>query len=198
MKQSVYLLVVLTLLLACKETKTQSEPSTETEVKMITYDPEGFNQIVPDTVDGGEMLLGRIDRSSLEQELFNEWYQPRYNEHRLDSMRVEQIKPLLAGVTFKVFLGSWCEDSQREVPALFKILDQAGYSTEAVELIAVDHDKIIPQQYMEDYGVEYIPSIIIMKDNSELKRIVEYPVGTLEEDLLTILEGKEYKHYYED
>ena len=36
-----------------------------------------------------------------------------------------------------LFMGTWCEDSQREVPAMIKILDQAGYSTANMEIVAI-------------------------------------------------------------
>lgn len=198
MKKAVLFLCFLLAVMACKENNKETEAGTEINVEAVAYDMDGINQIVPDTVDGGEMLLGRIDRSGLEQDLFKEWYETSYSDHRMDTVRVDSIKPLLDGVSFKIFMGSWCEDSQREVPALFKILDYAGYDSSTIELIAVDHDKITPQEYEAPYTIEYIPSIMLMRDGQEIKRIVEYPVGTLEEDLLQILQGKEYKHYYED
>ena len=37
-------------------------------------------------------------------------------------------------------MGTWCEDSQREVPGMMKILAAAGYSTKQMEIIAVDED----------------------------------------------------------
>ncbi|PQB03740.1 thioredoxin family protein [Aureitalea marina] len=197
MKKTLILIIVLAFM-ACKENKSSSELPVNAEIQTLEYDLQGFNQIVPDTVDGGEMLLGRIDRSALEQDLFKDWYEVSYTDHRMDTVLVDSIKPLLSGVSFKIFMGSWCEDSQREVPALFKILDYADFDTSNIELIAVDHDKITPQDYEADHNIEYIPSIMLMKDGEEIKRIVEYPVGTLEQDLLAILQGKEYKHYYED
>ena len=39
-----------------------------------------------------------------------------------------------------LIMGTWCEDSQREVPGMMKILAAAGYST-ANSIIAVDEDK---------------------------------------------------------
>ena len=192
------LLIIALACVACKDSKSSTSDTLETQSESFEYDLEGFNQIVPDTVDGGEMLLGRIDRSALQQELFKDWYEASYSDHRMDTVRVDSIKPLLNGISFKIFMGSWCEDSQREVPALFKILDYAGYDTSKIELIAVDHDKVTPQEYELAHSIEYIPSIMLMKEGKEIKRIVEYPVGTLEEDLLVILQGKEYKHYYED
>ena len=93
-------------------------------------------------------------------------------------------------------MGTWCEDSQREIPALQKILEAADYKEEQVEMIAMTHDKDTPQGLEEGYEIEYVPSIIFFKDGAEMNRIVEYPQETLEKDMVKILSGKPYKHYY--
>ena len=96
----------------------------------------------------------------------------------------------------EIGMGTWCEDSQREIPALQKILEAADYKEEQVEMIAMTHDKDTPQGLEEGYEIEYVPSIIFFKDGAEMNRIVEYPQETLEKDMVKILSGKPYKHYY--
>ena len=198
MKFKLYIstLVAALLIVACKQT-VEKETTAEESVS-IDYREDGLNQMVPETVDGGEMLLGLIDRKELESPRHADWFNNSYSEHRLDSLRVDSITPLLAGVDIKIFMGSWCEDSQREVPALMRILDMSGYDSSTIEMIAIDHDKHTPDQKEEGYDVEYIPTIIFSRDGKELNRIVEYPVNTLEMDMLRILREQPYKHYYED
>lgn len=198
MKFKLYIstLAVALLIVACKQT-VENETAAEESIS-VSYQEDGLNQMVPDTVDGGEMLLGLIDRKELESPRHSEWFNNSYSEHRLDSLRVDSITPLLAGVDIKIFMGSWCEDSQREVPALMRILDMSGYDSSTIEMIAIDHDKQTPDQKEEGYDVEYIPTIIFSRDGKELNRIVEYPVNTLEMDMLQILREQPYKHYYED
>lgn len=178
-------------LIACK-----NNPETETVTEETTQEMDGLNTRVPDEEDGGEMLLGHINFEGLQQEPFNEWFELNKSGHILDSTAVDSLKPLLKNVSIKVFMGSWCEDSQREVPALHKILTAADYRMADLDMVAMTHDKDTPQGLETDYEIEYVPTIIFYKDGAEINRIVEYPVQTLEQDMLTILRKEPYSHTY--
>lgn len=191
MKYLIVLLMSLSLI-ACKD-KPQ-EVGIDLSKNVVT--PEGINTLVPDEVDGGEMLLGEINFDGLQKEPFTEWFELNYNGHSLDTTAIDSLKPLLKKVSIKVFMGTWCEDSQREVPALLKILEAADYKMDYLEMVAVTHDKDTPDGLEADYEIEYVPTIIFYKDGSEINRIVEYPQQTLEQDMLTILKEEPYKHTY--
>ncbi|MBX2827425.1 MAG: thioredoxin family protein [Flavobacteriaceae bacterium] len=195
-----YIIICFTLvsLIACKSnTKETSEENNEAGAS-DTAPIDMLNVRVPDEEDGGEMLLGRINCKGLQEAPFNEWFTESYNQHTLDSILVDSIGILLKDVKIKTFMGTWCEDSQREVPALFKILDQVDYKDDHIEMVAMTHDKTTPQAFEKDLNIEYVPTIIFYRDGAELNRIVEYPHGTLENDILTILKGQPYKHAYEE
>lgn len=204
MRTYVNLMALLVLLLVgCKsnnkETPAQQEMAeAQPTIETVTYAADARNQVVLDTVDDGVMLLGHIDAAAIKAAPFSEWYGTNYEGHPLDSSLVDSIKPLLADVSIKVYMGSWCEDSQREVPALFKILEQTGYGPEGLSLIALDHDKHTPDSLQVADAIEYVPTIIFSKEGQELNRVVEYPQQSLEQDIFTILQGKPYKHTYAD
>ena len=185
MKKVIYILAFLSII-ACK-------PNSEKE---NTEEP--MNVLVPDEEDGGEMLLGMIDANGLQKEQFESWYDTNFQEHELDLTTITAIKPGLNDISIQVFMGTWCEDSQLLVPALFKVLDASDYDFSKVEMIAVDHDKKTPEGYEEDYNIEYVPTIIFNKEGKEIGRIVEYAQETLEKDMYAILSGEDYKHAYED
>ncbi len=193
--KNIVLFFALLLLVACKSNHDKND-----SVDDITSEntSEELNLLVPDEEDGGEMLLGIIDRKGLEGELFDAWFDENYEGHLLDTTAIQAIKPLLKDVSLKVFMGSWCDDSQREVPALFRILDAANYDYNNLEMIAVTHDKDTPQGYETDFNIEYVPTIIFYRNGEVLNRIVEYSQITLEKDMLAILQGEPYKHAYED
>ncbi len=176
--QKVFLLAIILLFNACKDTGSD------------------LNQLVPDEEDGGEMFLGKINYSGLQNEPFKEWFELNKAEHILDTLRVDSIRPLLKNVSIKIFMGTWCEDSQREVPALFKVLTAADYNMKYLDMVAVTHAKDTPEGLEKDYELEYVPTIIFYRDGAEINRIVEYPQQTLEMDMLTILSGQPYKHAY--
>lgn len=209
MKKIAYLLLIGLLLTACKSNPdkeatdnefadSKSSEDSEPEIGFKVVKGDTLNLRVPDEEDGGEMLLGRIDREGLEQEPFGTWFSENYEAHVMDTLTVEKIDTLLSEVKIKIYLGSWCEDSQREVPALYKILDHLDFDYSKMELIAMTHDKDTPQNFEEDMNIEYIPSIIFYKDGIEMDRIVEYTQITLEKDMETILSGEDYIHAYEE
>ncbi len=192
--------LVLISLIACKSNTEKEAVEETTQEEIVEGIPtDGINTRVPDEEDGGEMLLGKINCKGLQEEPFKEWFTENYNGHVLDSILMDSLKPLLKDVKITTFMGTWCEDSQREVPALFKILDEVEYEDDAISLVAVNHEKTTPQEFEKDLNIEYVPTIIIYnKDGEEMNRIVEYPQQTLEKDLLTILKGEPYKHAYEE
>ena len=156
------------------------------------------NEKINDTVPYEEtvMLLGKANRKGLQMDAFKDWFDAGYDTYSVDSETLEKIKPLLKDVTITLFMGTWCEDSQRETPHFYKILDQADFDESKLELITVSEEKTTPQGFEEGKNITNVPTIIFYKNNKELGRIVEYPIETLEKDMLAILSGKEYKHAY--
>ena len=66
-----------------------------------------------------------------------------------------------------------------------------------MEIVAVSHDKDTPAGTEKGFDLEYVPTIIFLKDGKELNRIVEYTQGeTLEDDFITILKGESYTPAY--
>jgi thiol-disulfide isomerase/thioredoxin len=99
-------------------------------------------------------------------------------------------------VEILTFLGTWCEDSKREVPKFVKILESAGYPVEEVRVVSMTREKNTPQNYEEGLDITNVPTFIFYKDGKELNRIVEFPIEDLESDMLKILRGEPYKHAY--
>jgi len=155
-----------------------------------------LNKQVADTIDGGMMLLGPINAAGLNQEPYALWFEENSKAYTPDMTLIEEIKPLLKPCYVKVFMGSWCEDSQREVPALLKLLDLAEFDLSQLEIIAMTHDKDTPENYEADYQIEFIPTIMFFQDGAELNRIVEYTQETLELDMLKILKQQAYTPAY--
>ncbi len=182
-------------LTGCKQTS-DAENSEIVGIEEMEFSSEEMNTSIPDEEDGGEMLLGKINFNGLQQGTFKEWFDLNEAEHILDSALIDSIKPLLKNISIKVFMGTWCEDSQREIPALYKVLTATHYKMSDLEMIAVTHDKDTPQAFEKDYELQYVPTIIFFKDGAEMNRIVEYTQETLEKDMLKILSGGTYQHAY--
>ncbi len=201
-----YLLTIMamsTLILGCKnpkqgieKTETQNNAAQEQLGENNGLSDLKINRQVADTIDGGMMLLGPINAAGLNQEPYSVWFEENSKAYEPDIALIEQIKPLLKPCYIKVFMGSWCEDSQREVPALLKLLELADFDQSQLEIIAMTHDKDTPENYEADYEIEFIPTIMFFKDGAELNRIVEYTQETLEKDILKILKQQPYTPAY--
>ncbi len=195
MKKLSYLLLIF-MILSCKQS---SEKKLDTE--KITDQNEiktELNLMVPDTIDDNMMLIGVINEEGLMDEEFREWYKENYNNHILDTITINEIKPKLREVTIKVFMGTWCSDSQREVVALYKILKEAEFDISKLEVIALSREKETPDHLEKGFNIEYVPTIIFYKNEIEIGRFVELAQDTLEKDMLAILNETGYKHSYEE
>ena len=62
----------------------------------------------------------------------------------------------------------------------------------------MDRDKKTPTGSATGNGITNVPTFIFYKDGKEVNRIVESPVEFLEDDILAILSGSDYKHTYEN
>lgn len=79
------------------------------------------------------------------------------------------------GLTYKVWGGDWCPDCTQQLPQFAAALDAAGVSADRIEQFPVekvDGEKQGPG--MDEYGVEYIPTVIVFDgEGDELARFVE-------------------------
>jgi len=72
--------------------------------------------------------------------------------------------------TIHVWGGDWCGDCRAELPALGAALEAAGLGDVVVEH-PVDREK--DGELTDEYGIEYIPTVVIEADGEELARFVE-------------------------
>ena len=151
-----------------------------------------------DMPERGTVLFGPVTREEIVSSI-NDWDR-EYFEYEPDPTVVAALSDKLFDVDLAVIFGTWCSDSKREVPRLWKILEEAGYPVDEVEMLAVGSSRFtadmgVPADLIawsdavkRYYGVEAVETIIVTREGKELGRIVEAPEGTLEEALLKILE----------
>ncbi len=188
-----------TLLVACNSSKEKNKVEKNTSTEMISESRSlGTKEKINDTIpyEDSVMLLGKANRKGFQMDAFKDWFNTGYEAYKIDSEILEELKPLLKDVTITLFMGTWCEDSQRETPHFYKILDGTNFDESKLTLITVSEEKTTPQGFEEGKNITNVPTIIFYKNEKELGRIVEYPIESLEKDMLAILSGKEYKHAY--
>lgn len=170
----------------------------------ITYFACDSNKVMNRTVEyernGGTetILLGEFEKSQLEENKhFKTWYEQEYNYHQLDAAKIAELKKYSKKYSIEIFLGTWCPDSRREVPAMLKILEAIKFPEGRLSLYGVNREK--KSFYGEEMNkdIKFVPTIIVYEKKKEIGRIVESPSGaSLEEDLLKIFSKEEYKPNY--
>ncbi len=119
-------------------------------------------------------------------------YAQRKTDYTPDGTVLEMMKPYIHdGDHVEVYMGTWCSDSQREVPKFLRILDdlRAQYGVELpVRFVALDRSKQQPAELIAGKHVEKVATFIYYRGDEELGRIVERTQSPLfEDDLLTIV-----------
>jgi thiol-disulfide isomerase/thioredoxin len=155
---------------------------------------------IPDSLlgkdwEGNEILVGKVSLAQLST-YTSDWFSNEYNLYKTNQSLLTKIKPLLNNKKVTLIMGTWCEDSQREVPGMIKILTEAGYPTSSMDIIAVDEDKTTPGKLEKAFELFNVPTLIFSENGTEINRIVEFPINGLEQDILAILSGKDYKNAY--
>ena len=149
---------------------------------------------------GNPMLLGVHTKEDLQQAPYKEWFEKNYTDYAVDSGTAKQLIPFVKNKKFEIFMGTWCGDSKREVPRMFKILAYAGVKPAQIKMIMLgDYDstyKQSPGHEEKGKSIHRVPDLIVYDGKKEMNRIVEYPVLSLEKDLLDIAKGAPYQPNY--
>ncbi len=111
-------------------------------------------------------------------------FNANYQDYKPSAESLSSFKASLPeSLEVRVLFGTWCHDSEREVPRLLKLLNLAGIADESVELYALDLKKKDPGGMADAMGVSYTPTFIFYVGDRELGRIVERPEVSLMSDI---------------
>lgn len=143
-------------------------------------------------------LIGPMQKSDFLSENFKNWFSPNYESYIPNEKVLRKIKKNLKNVTIISFIGTWCHDSKRVIPRLYKILEAAEFDfSKKAKMIGITRGKKTPDNLQEGYDIKHTPTIIFYRDGKEIGRFVEHARQTLEKDILKILKGKKYRHSYQ-
>lgn len=149
---------------------------------------------------GEPQLMGKCSLDDFQQEPYAQWYAKNYADYEPNPAIVEELKRFdWADYSATVFLGTWCGDSRREVPRFAKLLDAVGFPQQGLTLVAVGAEAPVYKQSPthEERGrhIYRVPTFILSKKGAEAGRIIEFPVLSLERDLLAILSNRYTPNY---
>ena len=105
----------------------------------------------------------------------------KFYENYLSSETYQFKKNIdLSGISVKILFGTWCHDSQREIPKFLRLLEDINMKPEMISLIGLDYNKNEPLNRGAILEVRRTPTFIIYKNGIEIGRIEETPKLALE------------------
>ncbi len=141
---------------------------------------------------------GEIDRQDMEHSNYtSRWFDAVFQSYHPEKEALQKIKDHIKDYEIITFMGTWCPDSKREIPKLYKILEEADYDMNNIKVYTLNHGKRSDEGYEKDWHITNIPTIIFLKDGQEINRYVEHPRENFTADIAKIVSGEPYKNYYE-
>jgi hypothetical protein len=141
------------------------------------------------SLESEPVLLGPLTREEIEMAM-PEWVAAEV-EARPDMDAAAEMVTALEHAEITIFMGTWCSDSGRELPRLWRALDELGVlNPEQIRYIGVDRDKLEPQEWVAGSQLLLVPTIVVSRDGKEAGRIIESSPNGIERDLLALLNGE--------
>ena len=142
--------------------------------------------------EGEKILVGEINWEGLTQEPYKVWFSGGYLNYQPDTATLQSLQPgALDGVEAVMYMGTWCTDSQEQVPQIYKILDYLHFDLDKLRVYALERTAeqplVLSAEQQEKYKITLVPTLIFYRHGKELGRITERPVTTLEQDMVNIL-----------
>ena len=149
---------------------------------------QSYNKMVNDTTIDQEVLIDYCNRTGLESGDFGFYYKLEYEDYQVNDSLADLIKGKIGNCDIKIVFGSWCSDSEQQLPRFYKIMDHADYDDSRMKVIAVNRSKNTLSVPIDKLDIELVPTFIVYRDGIEIGRIIETPEDSLEEDLWKIIQ----------
>ena len=133
--------------------------------------------------------------------LFNspntEWFKNNYDSYDLDTKTLDYDFSNLDKFQIEIYMNTKCHDSEREVPRFIKILNELNFSEDNLKIVLLNSEKKSSSGYENGKNITNTPTFIFLNESGEKNRIVEFPLETIEKDILEILTTNNYQNPYD-
>jgi len=146
-----------------------------------------INKKIMDPVHEDEILIGHCTLDGLREGEFGEIFNEEYAQYEVDMQYINEIATLSRDAEILIVLGTWCHDSQEQVPRFYRVLETVKYPQDLVSVICVDGNKTAGDVDISDLDIVKVPTFIFYHNDEEIGRIIETPENTLEQDMFEIL-----------
>ena len=137
---------------------------------------------------GTKIIKGMMTKKELASDTAFAWYAQNQKGFTPAPETVQKYAAQKDSVHLVIFGGTWCDDSQNLLPKFFATTDAAGFPDSRITLIGVDRSKKTLFNLAEAFGVDHVPTFIVMKNGKEIGRVVEYgKIGSPEKEVADII-----------
>ncbi|MDN3637713.1 thioredoxin family protein [Simiduia curdlanivorans] len=130
-------------------------------------------------------LVGPVSESDL---LVLDAFAASYKTAIISEQEVQLLTSIDSAISLRVLFGTWCHDSVREVPKLIKLIELAENPNLSLRLTAISRDKLEPSAVVARYGLEFTPTLVVLKDKKEVGRIIEQPDANWASDIIALIQ----------
>lgn len=142
-------------------------------------------------------LVGEITPKTIQESEHSSWFNKEKGSYIVDTETLadfENNPERIKALSVKIYLGTWCSDSRRELPRFCNIMSFLNVTD--LEFIGLDRNKKSPEKFEKGMNIHHVPTFIIYQNGKEINRIIESPVQSLEKDLIAIIQAKKYTPNY--
>ena len=137
------------------------------------------------------ILWGNVNLETIKSsEVTKDWFDLYYAQYELTDQQKSRLKTLVSKVkSVYVFMGTWCSDTQIQLPQFVHILQDSGLQDQQMRFLALDHEKL-DRMKNTPQSITRVPTMVFIgQDDNELGRIVENPSDKgLAHDIISILD----------
>ncbi|MDX9791660.1 MAG: thioredoxin family protein [Candidatus Kapaibacterium sp.] len=132
-------------------------------------------------------ILGDSDFESWYSD--SKWNSSEIDDYESDISACKMISEITANdsITFLILAASWCKDTKTELPKIIKVMRDSEINSSSIILSGVGRDKKILNDTYKYLNITHVPTLIILRNNSEQGRIEEFPKICWEQDILEII-----------
>lgn len=137
---------------------------------------------------GVKILKGVINKQILTSDTSFNWYASSQKIYNPSDTSVVGPMQRNNNVSYIIFGGTWCEDTQFILPKFFKLQEKAGIADNRITFFGVDRQKQTVGNIAAAMNITNVPTIIVMKNGKEAGRVIEYgTIGKWDKELSNIV-----------
>ena len=134
-----------------------------------------------------DYLSGPVTEAQIREVKIFDLYAERYEPDQEIISKLAQVKDT---ILIDVFMGMWCHDSKREVPAFFKVMDSVNSPFFTAKYTALEYRRRGPKDIIEANDIKRTPTFIVYRNGKEIGRIIEEVKVSVESDLYEIINNQ--------